>query len=241
MKKLFISLAMIGVFAGAANADVTAPQIPSDMLNSLWSQIGGGSDGDIGTTYLQQLYEGLQYLLDSSNSDKGAKLAAMGAGFDIFIDKAKAESTNLINGLNGVFVSYTNQINAAFASLDLSRDLMISAHTSQIGELSKGLDAINASVSAMNDGLDSLRSDFYDLDEKLSAGVAISNALSGLDNHLDAGKQISIGFGSGYYNKQGGFAFGGAFRTSVNSAFNAGVSVSTYGSVGAKAGWNMQF
>jgi autotransporter adhesin len=77
--------------------------------------------------------------------------------------------------------------------------------------------------------------------KELSGGIAAANALTGLDNHLDAGNRYSIGIGAGYYNSQAAMALGGVVRTGDAHAINAGVSVGTQGQLGAKAGWNMQF
>lgn len=96
-------------------------------------------------------------------------------------------------------------------------------------------------IAEMSDSMVALSDGVREMENKFSAGVANSNALSGLDNHLDADKDFGIGFGAGYYNSAGGFAAGAILRTSVNSAFSAGAAVSTEGDFSAKAGWNMQF
>ncbi|MDR3208859.1 MAG: YadA C-terminal domain-containing protein [Rickettsiales bacterium] len=100
------------------------------------------------------------------------------------------------------------------------------------------ISAFGAEISGILAGLDGR---LKDMDRELSGGVAAANALTGLDNHLDAGKNVSVGVGAGYYNSQTAVAFGGVVRTGGSHALNAGVSVGTHGRFGAKAGWNLQF
>jgi autotransporter adhesin len=111
--------------------------------------------------------------------------------------------------------------------------------------ISNELGVVNARISSefgLVDGKITALDDKVEKQSKeLSGGIAAANALTGLDNHLDAGKKVGIGIGGGYYNSQAAVALGGVVRTGGNHALNAGVSFGTEGSVSAKAGWNLQF
>lgn len=95
--------------------------------------------------------------------------------------------------------------------------------------------------NGLSDKISELSNNVQDMKDKMNAGIASAAALSGLDNHLDAGKNFGIGFGTGYYNTEGGFAFGAVARTSSDSALNAGMAVSTGGDFTFNGGWNIQF
>lgn len=126
---------------------------------------------------------------------------------------AYAAVSQYVDEINQGLADYTGEINSEFATTNAN------------------ITRVSAQLAEMND----------DLQDQINSGIASANALSGLDNHLDAGKKFSVGVGGGYYQSTGGFAFGGAVRTSDASALNAGVAVSTAGDFSAKAGWNMQF
>ncbi|MCL2758102.1 MAG: YadA-like family protein [Alphaproteobacteria bacterium] len=96
-------------------------------------------------------------------------------------------------------------------------------------------------AAVFNNRLDNLSDRIEKQSKELSGGIAAATALTGLNNHLDAGKNFSIGIGTGYYNSQAAMALGGVIRTGSNHAFNAGASFGTQSAFTAKAGWNMQF
>jgi autotransporter adhesin len=134
-------------------------------------------------------------------------------------------------GLNDTYGVLTQAVDG---TLDFINDTILHSAAYTDARIS----AFDAEISGRLGGLDSK---VKDLDKELSDGIAAANALTGLDNHLDAGKNVSIGVGAGYYNSQSAVAFGGVVRTGGSHALNAGVSVGTRGTFSAKAGWNLQF
>ncbi len=216
MKKLILTSILAIAVATSANAAPTDP----------------ATEGYVDTE-IDQVYDDLRVNMDSiwDEIDSGAERVTE-------IETMAESNTDRIRDLQLQTLLTAQDVRHTQEDV-LALDGRVGALDANVGALSGRMDTFQTSLDGLKVSIDER---FDEVDEKIASSAATSAALSGLDNHLDAGKKFGFGFGGGY-NKggAGAISFGAVVRATSTSAVNLGGAVSDNGDYSIKGGMNWQF